>query len=157
MRDGLRVQWVRHDCVVRGLTIAVSLLMITTVLAFAAPRQADAAVTWDFAGTYSPTTCGPDHKFSVVSDQTAIFVSVRSGDATTTDARDDLILYLLHNGQVVAGRDSIDNPEFIVYAPVDGVPAGTYAVRVCPFTAARQYEPYNYVGTFTYDDSSLGA
>jgi uncharacterized repeat protein (TIGR01451 family) len=110
-----------------------------------------------FQGSYqdapAPPLCGPPHNYVVPAGKTSITVTASAAIVTN-----DIVLKLLFNGNQVAESDTATSPEAINYQPGGGVPAGTYTVLVCPFTpdpTVPPTPPYNYVGTFTTDDSPL--
>jgi extracellular elastinolytic metalloproteinase len=76
--------------------------------------------------------------------------------ANTDLAANDIVLELYYGapgGSPVATADTLTSPEAIHYAPAA---AGTYYVRVCPFThATADYEaPYTYHGTISMNPAS---
>ena len=100
-----------------------------------------------FSGSYTPTTCGPNHDFTVGS-------GVRSIDVVATAPPNDIILELYFGGARIATSDipAGPNPEAIHYEP-PVVAEGVYTVRVCPFDEA-QLPPMTYAGTFTATPAS---
>jgi uncharacterized repeat protein (TIGR01451 family) len=108
-----------------------------------------------FTGAYQeaplPPKCGPKHPFSVPAGTQTIDVVVTAAVITN-----DILINLYDpNDIVVATMDSGTSPEAIHYAPVVVVP-GTYKVEVCPFEppTVPHEPPYNYVGTFTTNDTA---
>ena len=81
-----------------------------------------------FQGSYTASSCGPDHDYTVDAATKSIVVA-----ASADLPAEDIVLKLLHNGAQVASSDTATSPEGITYSPAGGVPAGTYTVRVCPF------------------------
>jgi len=83
----------------------------------------------------------------------------KSIDAVATEdvAINDIILEL-HYGQdnVVASSDILFSPEAIHYEPSGGVPAGSYYIRICPFTHSPDdyTPPYTYHGTITINTAA---
>ena len=102
----------------------------------------EAPTAQTYSGSYTPTSCGSYHDFTVPA-------GTRSIDVTAAAPGNDIILELHRpQGTVVASSDipAGPNPESIHYEPVVLEP-GVYSVRVCPFDAA-QVPPYTYTGTF---------
>ncbi len=100
-----------------------------------------------FSGTYTTTTCGTEHTFTVPLGINSITVQ-----ASATVLSNDIVLNLAYGGAVVASADLLTNPEVIRYAPAGGVPAGIYTVTVCPYDVQSNFAPYTYTGTFTASD-----
>jgi extracellular elastinolytic metalloproteinase len=121
----------------------------------AAPRP---PMSETFSGTYRddplPPACGLMHPFNVPAGTQTIDVV-----ATAAVITNDIVIKLFDpNGVVVASADTATSPEAIHYAP--GVIApGTYKVQVCPFTppTVPPEPPYNYVGTFTTNDTATAS
>ena len=103
-------------------------------------------------GAFQGTTgengaCGPDHTFEVGPDAKSIDVA-----ASANVPANDIVVNLVHNGEVVATFDSLYSPEAVHYAPSVMDP-GTYAAQVCSFDAST--DPFDYTGTYTV--SPVGA
>jgi hypothetical protein len=105
-------------------------------------------------GTFTGTTgqggaCGPLHDFEVPEGTKEIDVT-----AGANLPLNDIVLNLVYRktGDVVASADTLTSPEAVRYAPVSGVPAGTYAAQVCPYD--KTSAPFDYSGT--YVTSPLG-
>jgi hypothetical protein len=81
-----------------------------------------------FQGSYTATSCGPDHDYPVDAATRSIVVA-----ASADLPAEDIVLKLLRNGTQVASSDTSTSPEGITYSPSGGVPAGTYTVKVCPY------------------------
>jgi len=110
-------------------------------------EYAEAPAAEAFSGTYTPTSCGAFHDFTVGS-------GVRSIDVVVDAPLNDIILELYFGGERIATSDipAGPNPEAIHYEP-PVVAEGVYSVRVCPFDEA-QLPPYTYAGTFTATPAS---
>ncbi|HSH81163.1 MAG TPA: hypothetical protein VLA19_21725, partial [Herpetosiphonaceae bacterium] len=112
--------------------------------------------TTAFSGTYQDApaerACGTDHNFTVGLGKTSITVV-----ATAAVASNDIMLDLFYNGVQIGHSDTATSPEGIVYAPAGGVLAGTYTVKVCPYStpSVPPVPPYEYAGNFTTDDTPL--
>ncbi|HYE16108.1 MAG TPA: M36 family metallopeptidase [Pyrinomonadaceae bacterium] len=96
-------------------------------------------------------TCG-SHDFNVPAGQRTLVAA-----AHATVAANDIFIDIFYQGQMVAHQDTGTSPEGVTYAPADGVPAGTYTVKVCPYLGslpgagpAPHAQPYSYTGAFTY-------
>ncbi|MGB7926364.1 MAG: M36 family metallopeptidase [Pyrinomonadaceae bacterium] len=101
-----------------------------------------------------PPACGPMHPFNVPAGTQTIDVV-----ATAAVITNDIVLKLFDpGGIVVASSDTATSPEAIHYAPVVVVP-GVYKVQVCPFEPPMvpHEPPYNYVGTFTTNDTATAS
>jgi extracellular elastinolytic metalloproteinase len=100
-----------------------------------------------FSGSYTPTSCGEYHDFSVGS-------GVRSIDVVVDAPLNDIIVELYYGADRIATSDIPlgPNPEAIHYEP-PVVAEGMYRVRVCPFDEA-QLPPTTYTGTFTATPAS---
>ncbi len=103
-------------------------------------------------GAFQGTTgqngaCGPNHEFEVGPDAKSIDVA-----ASANVPADDIIVNLVHDGEVVATFDSLYSPEAVHYAP-SVIDPGTYAAQVCAYDATA--EPFDYAGTYAV--SPVGA
>lgn len=119
----------------------------------------DAPVTTVFQGTYDPHVfpCGSArHHFTVPPGQARIAVQVSAG-IPANDISVSLLYGADPNPVLVVTEDTGTSSEVLNYAPPGGVPAGEYQVQICqtPNTmGVPQTAPYNYAGTFTYDDTN---
>ncbi|HEY0378767.1 MAG TPA: M36 family metallopeptidase [Pyrinomonadaceae bacterium] len=107
-----------------------------------------------FTGEYAvdPPSCGTTD-FQVSAGRTQLIIS-----ASAANPANDIVIHLDYNGaEVAASADLGTSPEAITYTPADGVPAGKYTVRVCPYISGDvpQTEPFNYAGTFTQNSASV--
>jgi extracellular elastinolytic metalloproteinase len=110
-----------------------------------------APVTETFSGTLGPddASCGPDHTFAVGDGVRAL-----DGFADADVPTNDVVLFLLKDGEVLVEADTLFTPESFHYEPEGGVEPGNYVVRVCDFEDGSGWtEPRTYQGTFTIDDS----
>ena len=117
-----------------------------------------------FSGTYvdapAPAVCGVKHPFTVPAGKLRIAVF-----ASAAVPSNDIVLKLFSDGLTPLDGDDVllgsfdtgTSPEAGTYEPGGPIPAGVYKVQVCPFTppTAPATPPYNYVGTFTTDDSPV--
>src|SRR5207249_393974 len=109
-----------------------------------------------FSGTFDPHAypCAtPRHHFMVPANQVRIVVQV---DAEVP--ANDLAVTLLYgpdpNPIFVQTEDTGIGEEVLTYQPSGGLAPGEYQVQVClSSNPAVSTEPYDYVGTFTYDDT----
>ncbi len=116
--------------------------------------------TESFSGQYqdAPATpaCGIRHPFTVAAGKVRLQVL-----ASAAILSNDIFINIYFNNGVsdtlVATGDLGTSPEEANYAPGGGVPPGLYKVEICPFTppTAPAVPPYNYVGTFTADDTPV--
>ena len=65
-------------------------------------------------------------------------IAVTVEAALTTN---DAVINLKRDGTAVASADTLFSPEFLVYSPPGGVPAGAYTVQVCDFTDGHAWDP----------------
>ncbi|MBC7798450.1 MAG: M36 family metallopeptidase [Pyrinomonadaceae bacterium] len=114
-----------------------------------------APATTTFQGAYTPMVfpcSATDHFFTVPAGRARIAVQV-----TAAVASNDLKVHLLLNGAIIQEEDTGTSSEALNYAPAGGVPPGNYQVKICqtPNTMdVPQMAPFNYVGTFTTDDTA---
>ncbi|HEX8649767.1 MAG TPA: M36 family metallopeptidase [Pyrinomonadaceae bacterium] len=115
-------------------------------------------MTETFTGAYQedplPPACGPMHPFNVPAGTQTIDVL-----ATAAIITNDIVLKLFDpSNMLVASADTGTSPEAIHYAPVVITP-GIYKVQVCPFEppTVPHEPPYNYVGTFTTNDTATAS
>jgi extracellular elastinolytic metalloproteinase len=111
-----------------------------------------------FHGSYDPHVfpCATArHHFTVPAGQLRIVVQVSAGIPTN-----DLSVSLLFGPDptpvLIATEDTGTSSEVLTYMPGGGVPPGEYQVQICqtPNTmGVPQMAPFNYAGTFTYDDT----
>ena len=141
--------------------IGIGLLISSTIFGrgWNKQRQAqpDVSVPAVFSGTYDPHVfpcASTKHPFTVPPGQLRIIVQVSAAIPTN-----DLTVTLMFGPTmtVVAGpEDTGTSSELLLYQPGGGVPAGQYQVQVCETPnpgAVPQVAPFDYNGTFTYDDS----
>lgn len=83
-----------------------------------------------FTGAITPTACGPKHPFELEDDLTRSITAVATGLPV-----DDFVVKIFRGDEVLVSGDLATNPEVATYSS-PSVPAGTYAVQVCPFDAA---------------------
>ncbi len=113
-----------------------------------------------FQGSYDPHVfpCATArHHFMVPAGQLRIVVQVSAGIPTN-----DLTVSLLFGPDpfpvLLATEDTGTSSEVLTYTPGGGVPPGEYQVQICqtPNTmGVPQTAPFNYAGTFTYDDTAV--
>ncbi len=84
-----------------------------------------------FTGTITATECGPQHAFELTDDLTKQINAV----ATALPA-DDVVVKFFGPSGLLQTSDLLTSPEVATYDDPDGMPAGTYAVQVCPFDTA---------------------
>jgi len=118
-------------------------------------------VTQVFSGTYDYPhvfPCAtPRHHFTVPAGQLRIVVQVDAGIPTN-----DLTVSLLFGADpapvLITTEDTGVAEEVLTYEPGGGVPAGEYQVEICespnPGAPPAEMPPFNYAGTFTYDDTA---
>jgi extracellular elastinolytic metalloproteinase len=116
--------------------------------------------TQPIQGTYDPTVfpCATlRHHIIVPPGQTRIVVQVNAGVPTN-----DLSVSLLYGPDpspaLLTTEDTGTCCEALHYEPAGGVPPGEYQVQICqtPNTmGVPQMAPFNYLGTFTYDDTPI--
>ena len=114
-----------------------------------------------FTGTYVPPASAPctspKHSFVVGVGKTRIAVQATAGIAAN-DISVSLFFGAGPTPLLLQTEDTGTSSEALTYMPATGVPAGTYQVQICQTTntmGVPQSAPYNYVGTFTTDDSVL--
>ncbi|HET7571891.1 MAG TPA: M36 family metallopeptidase [Gaiellaceae bacterium] len=118
----------------------------------AVQQASDAAASepaYTFTGDYAPPNCAPDDAFAVDPGQKSIVAA-----ASAVNPTNDIILELVDPaGTVVSSSDTGTSPEAIAYSDRsgDGLPAGNWALRVCPFNGASVQPPLpNQTAPFTY-------
>ncbi|HWT01229.1 MAG TPA: M36 family metallopeptidase [Pyrinomonadaceae bacterium] len=107
-----------------------------------------------FTGEYNvnPNACGSTD-FQVGAGRNQLIVT-----ASAANPANDVVIHLDYNGvEVAASPDLGTSPEALTYSPADGVPAGKYTVRVCPFISDEvpQTAPFVYAGTFTQNSTAV--
>ncbi|HZE72474.1 MAG TPA: M36 family metallopeptidase, partial [Pyrinomonadaceae bacterium] len=115
--------------------------------------------TQAFSGTYDPhvfpcTT--PRNHFTVPAGQARIVVQVNAG-VVTNDLSVSLLFGPDPSPVLITTEDTGTCCEALTYEPGGGVPAGEYQVQICqtPNTmGVPQMAPFNYLGTFTFDDTA---
>jgi extracellular elastinolytic metalloproteinase len=107
----------------------------------------DAPVSGFFAGTTTPTGCGPDAPIPTPVGTQTIDVA-----ASANVPADDIVLKLIKNGTTIVSADTATSPESIHYAPSGGVPIGNYAARVCAFTTGQIFD---YTGFWVTNDQAV--
>lgn len=150
------------------LVIALTLIAViavslpSTSLGFRGTPEsigAPAPQTTPFQGTYDPHVypCATQRQhFTVGTGQARIVVQVNAQVPTN-----DLTVSLLYgsdpNPELITTEDTLTCCEALTYQPSGGVPPGEYQVQICqtPNTnGVPQHAPFNYVGTFTTDDTA---
>jgi hypothetical protein len=104
-----------------------------------------------FNGEITATDCGPKHEFTLGDDKTKQIDAV----AAMANSADDIVVKLYGPGDVLlASGDLGTSPEQVSYT-ADSIPAGKYAMQVCPFDdpTAPALPPYNYAAMVTTSDS----
>ena len=109
-----------------------------------------------FSGTFDPhpyPCATAPHVFNVPAGQARIIVNVNA-----TLPVNDLAVTLLQGTNFIRTEDTGVGNEVLVYEPAGGVTPGNYTVQVCasPNPAALQ-SPYNYTGTFTYNNTAVSS
>ena len=89
-----------------------------------------------FSGQTKPQACGDRHEFEVGPGNGQISVAVAATDPTVDDDI-TINLYRKGNPRPVAAADLLTSPEVLTYRPGGEVPAGTYQVEICPYTASN--------------------
>ncbi|WP_237448371.1 M36 family metallopeptidase [Nocardioides flavescens] len=84
-----------------------------------------------FTGSLSGTSCGPRHAFELKDSATRTLTAV----ATALPVDDVTVTFSGPSG-VLATSDLLTAPEVATYTAPKPLPAGTYAVQVCPFDAS---------------------
>ena len=107
-----------------------------------------------FTGEYAvnPNACGTTD-FQVGAGRTQLVVT-----SSAANPANDIVIHLDYNGvEVAVSADLGTSPEAVTYNPADGVPAGKYTVRVCPFISDEvpQTAPFLYGGTFTQNSTAV--
>jgi hypothetical protein len=84
-----------------------------------------------FSGAITATGCGPKHTFELTDDLT------RSINVAALALPADDVVFNLYGpkGEVLVRQDLLTSPEAASYS-ADSIPAGTYAIEVCPFDEA---------------------
>ncbi|MFC4783683.1 M36 family metallopeptidase [Nocardioides sp. MAHUQ-72] len=103
-----------------------------------------------FPGETTATDCGPRHEFELGDDRTRRLDAV----AVMANAADDVVVKLFDpQGELLASGDLATSPETASYT-TDAIPAGKYAVQVCPFDdpTTPLLPPFNYAVTVTSSD-----
>ncbi|WP_344009121.1 M36 family metallopeptidase [Nocardioides lentus] len=107
--------------------------------------------TVPFQGSVTATSCGPEHPFTLTDGATRT-VTVA---ATTVVPVDDITVTLLdEDGTTLASQDLLTSPEVLTYSPGTAIPAGDYAVRICPFDADSVPGPGAYTGVVQTSDTA---
>ncbi len=124
-----------------------------------ASMVAPAPQTTPFQGTYDPHVypCATQrHHFTLGPGQARIVLQVNAQVPTN-----DLTVSLLYgsdpNPELITTEDTLTCCEALTYQPSGGVPPGEYQVQICqtPNTnGVPQNAPFDYVGTFTTDDTA---
>lgn len=96
-----------------------------------------------FSGKTGTGACGPAQKVDVPAGSTSI-----SAVASANDPSNDIVIRVTYNGKVVASQDTATSPEAVRYTQSTGLPAGSYAVQVCPFD---RVPPFDYTGVYAVD------
>ncbi len=115
-----------------------------------------------FQGTYDPNPypCATQrHHFIVPGGKARIVVQVNA-TVPTNDLSVSLLFGADPNPVLVQREDTGTCCEALVYQPADGVPAGEYQVQICQTPTPQgvpQNPPYDYIGTFTADDTGAGS
>jgi extracellular elastinolytic metalloproteinase len=109
-----------------------------------------------YTGAITATTCGPKHPFALTDGNTRSITAV----ASTVNAVNDIEVKIFGPGDVLLVTGDLGtSPETAMFtAPV--IPAGSYAVQVCPFAAPTVpfLPPGDYaVGVTTSDQAAPGA
>jgi hypothetical protein len=109
----------------------------------------DAPVTGMFSGTTGASgACGRDAPITTAAGTQTVDVV-----ASANIPANDIVLKLIYNGTTVASSDTATSPEAVHYAPAGGVPAGSYAARVCPFDATSA--AFDYTGLWVTNDQAV--
>ncbi len=122
------------------------------------PTAPAASVPQQFSGTFDPHAypCAtPRHHFTVPANQLRIVVQVNAQVPAN-----DLAVTLLYgsdpNPIFVKTEDNGIGNEALTYEPAGGLAPGEYQVQVCASSnPAALTAPYDYTGTFTYDNTGL--
>ena len=80
-----------------------------------------------FQGTTTAEACGPKHPFDLEDDLTRTITAIAVGAPV-----DDFVVKIFGPDGELASGDLATNPELATYSAA-GIPAGTYAVQVCPY------------------------
>ncbi|MBS42168.1 MAG: peptidase M36 [Nocardioides sp.] len=105
-----------------------------------------------YTGTYTATTCGPKHSFTLTDNATRSIVIL----GTAVNPVNDITLNLYNPaGQVIASQDLLTSPEALTYSAAS-IPAGDYAAQVCPFDGTALVPPANYSMTVTTTNQEIG-
>ncbi|WP_309648624.1 M36 family metallopeptidase [Nocardioides sp.] len=105
-----------------------------------------------FTGSITATECGPKHAFELTDNATKQIVAV----ASTVNAANDIEVKIFGPGnQLLVTGDLGTSPETATYA-ADSIPAGTYALQVCPFAdpTVPFLPPGNYAASITTSDQA---
>jgi hypothetical protein len=137
-------------------TALSSVLVMSGVLLFVLSSRA-VPVSTAFSGSFDPHIypCASQiHQFIVPAGQARIVVNVNA----ILPANDFAVTLLYGSGasaSFIRTEDTGVGNEVLVYQPAGGVPEGTYEVQIClsgnPLASAP---PYDYTGTFSYDDTA---
>lgn len=85
-----------------------------------------------YQGSVTATECGPKHEFELTDDLTRSISAV----ALAAPADDTIVKFFGPGNELLYTGDLLTSPEVATYAAPAPLPAGTYAVQVCPFDAA---------------------
>lgn len=103
-----------------------------------------------FQGEVTATECGPKHEFELTDDATTQIVAV----AAMANTLNDVVVKVFGPGnELLVSGDLGTSPETATYS-ADSIPAGVYAMQVCPFNAPTVpfLPPGNYAAAITTSD-----
>lgn len=103
-----------------------------------------------FQGEITATECGPKHDFEITDDATKQIVAVAAMANTLNDA---VVKIFGPGNELLVSGDLGTSPETATYS-ADEIPAGIYAMQVCPFDAPTVpfLPPGNYAAAVTTSD-----
>jgi hypothetical protein len=104
-----------------------------------------------FTGSVTATECGVRHPFEITDDKTRTITAT----AAMANTADDVVVRILDPaGRTLTSSDTATSPEVATYT-ADAIPAGTYAMQVCPFEdpTVPFLPPGDYAASVTTSDT----